>query len=119
VRSRQNEELRIAIEGRYLDEVKIRQANMYATSPIAYVSFPARRHWARAEGDDVTLSAQAATVVKLFADGVLPALGGRSVAVEVGGRIHRCILEAVELGATGAVDDMIVLRFRRSDEREA
>jgi hypothetical protein len=115
MKSRRNQEARIAIEGRYLDEVKIRQANMYATGPIAYVSFPAERHWARAEGVDVTVSAQAATVVKLFADGVLPALGGRCVAVEVGGRTHVCMLEAVELGA----GDMIVLRFRRSDEGEA
>ena len=49
----------------------------------------------------------------LFTDGVLPALGGGVVTAEVGGRqLGPCTLEAVESGATSAVDDLIVLRFR-------
>lgn len=108
--------IRIAIGGRYLDEAQIRQATRHAASPVAYLSFPAQRHWAQIDGDHVTISAQAQTVVTLFADGVLPSLGGRAVAVEVGGQqLGPCTLESVESGATNAGDDMIVLRFRSGE----
>jgi hypothetical protein len=115
VMSRKRPEIRIAIDGKYLDEVQIRQAEPYAPHAVCYLSFPAHRHWAQLKGDRVTVSAQAPTVVALFADGVLPAVGGRTVVVEVGGeKIGPCLLEAVESGERNGVDDVIVLRFRRS-----
>ncbi len=105
--------VRIAIGGRYLDEVRIRQAGRHTAPAVAYLSFPAERHWAHIDGDGVTISAQAQSVVMLFADGVLPSLGGGVVTVEVGGRrLGPCTLESVESGAISAVDDLIVLRFR-------
>jgi hypothetical protein len=69
------------------------------------------------EGDRITVSAQAAAVVKLFADGVLPAGNARAVRIEVSGReIGPCLLESVESGDRSAIDDMIVLHFRRAGE---
>jgi len=113
--SRKRPEIRIAIDGKYLDEVQIREAEPYAPNAVCYLSFPADRHWAERKGDRVSVSAQAATVVKLFADGVLPEVGGRTVVGEVGGeKIGPCLLEAVESGERNGVDDVIVLRFHRS-----
>jgi hypothetical protein len=102
--------VRIAIGGRYLDEVQIRQ-NLPGTS---YVSFPAHRHLARVEDDLVTVSTQGATAVKLFADGVLPPVGGGAVTVAIGGReLGLCHLDAVETCETRSFELGIVLRFRR------
>jgi hypothetical protein len=68
-------------------------------------------------GDRVIVGAQAAIVVQLFADGVLPAAGGRGVPVEVGSRkFGRCVLDSIESGERSAVDDIIVLRFRCQEE---
>lgn len=110
-------EIRIAIGGRYLDEVCIRQTPQFAQRSLSYLCFPASRHWARVDGERVTISAQAATVVQLFADAVLPPVGACTVVLEIGGRsLGPCRLESVESGETSAVDDMIVLRFRRTPE---
>ena len=113
---------RIANEGQYLDEVQIRRAKRYpnSISCVSYVRFPAQRRWARVEGKRVTVCAQAAAVVKHFADGILPAVDGRDVVIEVGGeKIERCLLEAVESGEWNGLDDIIVLRFRRPSEARA
>jgi hypothetical protein len=100
--------VRIAIGGRYLDEVQIRQ-NLPGTS---YVSFPAHRHLARVEDDLVTVSTQGATAVKLFADGVLPPIGGGVVTLWIGSReFGLCHLDAVE--TCGTFDAEVVLRFRQ------
>jgi hypothetical protein len=65
----------------------------------------------------VTVCAPA--VVQLFADGILPAVGGRDVVIEVDGdKIGPCLLEAVESGEQKGLDDIIVLRFQSlSDAR--
>lgn len=110
-------DVRIAIAGRYLDEVRIRQTRSYEPGCVSYLSFPASRHWVRVEGDCITVSAQAATVVQLFADGALPPIGAGAVPLKVAGRdVGPCRLESVESGETSAVDDMIVLRFRQASE---
>jgi len=50
-------------------------------------------------GKRVTLSVPAATVAKLFADGILPVVGTRAVAIELGGlAIGPCLPESVEPG---------------------
>ena len=104
---------RIAIKGQYLDKVQIRRQSTTSDS-ISYLPFPAHRHWAHVEGKRVT---QAAAVVKLFADGILSAVGARDVDIEVGGeKMGRCLLEAVESGERKGLDRMIVLRFRRLSE---
>jgi hypothetical protein len=117
VSSPSRREVRIAIRAKYLDEVRIRQADQCAPGSVSYLSFPAHRHWARIVGDRIIIGAQAATVVQLFADGVLPAVGGRGVPVEVGNRkFGGCVLESIESGKRSAVDDIIVLRFRCQEE---
>ena len=109
---------RIAIGGQYLDEVRIRCAERHPY-PLSYLTFPAHRHWARVEDKRVTVCAQAAVVVQLFADGILPAVDGRDVVIEVDGdKIGPCLLEAVESGERNGLDDIIVLRFQSlSDAR--
>jgi len=109
---------RIAIGSQYLDEVRIRCAERHPYS-VSYLTFPAHRHWARVEGERVTVCAQAAAVVQLFADGILPAVGARDVVIEVDGdKIGPCLLEAVESGERNGLDDIIVLRFQSlSDAR--
>lgn len=103
----------IAIEGRYLDEVQIRQAKRYAANCVGYRSFPAHRHSAHVEGDVVMVSAQAPTVVVLLAGGVLPPVAGRAVKIQIGGRtLGPLHLEAIESGETDSVGEVIVLRFR-------
>ena len=61
----------IVIGGRCLDEVHIRQSRTDLANTLSYLSFPAHRHWASVEADHLVVSTQAATVVQLFAEGVL------------------------------------------------
>jgi hypothetical protein len=83
------------------------------------VTFPACRRCSQVNGGRVTVSVQAATVVKFFAD-VLPAVGRRAAIVEDGvEKIERCLLEAKESTETNALDDMIAPRFRRSSKNTA
>ena len=110
-------ETRIAIGGRYLDEVRIRLAKPDGYTSISLLSFPASRHRAQADKDCVTVFAQAPTLVQLYADGVLPPIGGRPVPIEVGGvDLGRWTLASVESGGMTGVDDIIVLHFRRASE---
>jgi hypothetical protein len=109
--------VRIAIGGDCLDEVRIRQARWDVPGSVSYPSFPAHRHRARIEGYHVLVTTQAAAVVKLFADGVLPAIGVRAVTVTVGShQLGPCLLEAVETGDATPIDTTIALRFLRVGE---
>ena len=74
--SRKRPEIRIAIDGKYLDELQIREVEPYAPHAVCYLSFAADRHWAQRKGDRITVSAQAATVVKLFATASYPRRAG-------------------------------------------
>jgi hypothetical protein len=78
-------QVRIAIGGRWLDEVRIRQARTDVAGSLSYLSFPAHRHLASVEPDHLVVSTQAATVVQLFAEGVLAPMGGPAVPVKIGG----------------------------------
>jgi hypothetical protein len=110
-------DVRIAIAGRYLDEVQIQQARRDVPGSVSYLSFPAHRHLARVEEDRVTVLTQAATVVTLFADRVLPPIGGRAVTLKIGSlELGPCLLETIETGDTSPLDNTIVLHFRRTDE---
>ena len=62
----------------------------------------------------MTVFTQGPTAVKLFADGVLPPIGGGTVTVAIGGReFGPCHLDAVETCETRSFELGIVLRFRR------
>jgi len=81
---------------------------------LSQLSFPANRHRGRVEEDRVTVFTQGPTAVKLFADGVLPPVGGGAVTVAIGGReFGPCHLEAVETCETTSFEHGIVLRCRR------
>jgi hypothetical protein len=109
--------VRIALGGKYLDEVRIPQARWDVPGSVSCLSFPAHRHRARIEGYHVVVTTQAAAVVKLFADGVLPPIGVRAVTVTVGShQLGPCLLEAVETGDATPIDAKIALRFRRVGE---
>lgn len=115
VTPRQGGHVRIAIGGRCLDEVRICQTfrtDMAGT--LSFLSFPAHRHRASVEPDHLVVSTQAATVVQLFAEGVLLPIGGPGVTVQIGGReFGPCLLEAVETDGASPSDTTIVLCFRR------
>lgn len=112
---RQGGHVRITIGGRCLDEVRIRQARTDLPNTLSYLSFPAHRHRASVETDHLVVSTQAATVVQLFAEGVLVATGGHVVTVQIGGQeFGPCLLEAVETDAASPLNTMILLRFRRA-----
>jgi len=99
------------VGGRYPDEVQIR---LDPPDSLSHLSFPANRHRGRVEEDRVTVFTQGPTAVKLFADGVLPPVGGGAVTVAIGGReFGPCHLEAVETSETRSFEHGIVLRFRR------
>jgi hypothetical protein len=110
-------QVRIAIGGRYLDEVRTPLARSDVPGCASFLSFPAHRHAARVEAGQVLVSAQAQTVVKLFADGVLPPIGGRAVTLTVGRRqLGPCLLDAVEAGGASRLETTVVLHFHRAIE---
>jgi len=105
----------VAIGGRCLDEVHIRQSRTDLANTLSYLSFPAHRHGASIESDDLVVSTRAATVVQLFAEGVLAPIGGPAVTVQIGGlEFGPCLIEAVETDGASGVDTTIILRFRRA-----
>ena len=111
---RQRGHVRIAIGGRRLDEVRIRQTRTDVAGTLSYLSFPAHRHRASVEPDHLVVSTQAATVVQLFAEGVLAPMGGPAVTLQIGGKeLGPCRLEAVETDGATFLDTTIILRFRR------
>jgi hypothetical protein len=82
---------------------------------LSCLSFPAHRHRASVEPDHLVVSTQAATVVQLFAEGVLVPIGGPAMTVQIGGKdFGPCLLEAVETDGASPLDTTIILRFRRA-----
>jgi hypothetical protein len=82
---------------------------------LSFLAFPAHRHGASIEPDHLVVSTQAATVVQLFAEGVLAPIGGPAVTVQIGGQeFGLCLLEAVETDGASRLDTTIILRFRRA-----
>lgn len=112
---RQQGHVRIAIGGRCLDEIRIRQTRTDMAGPLSYLSFPAHRHRGSVEPEHLLVSTQAATVVQLFAQGVLVPAGGPAVTVQIGGEeFGPCLLETVETDGASPRGTTIILRFRRS-----
>jgi hypothetical protein len=103
-------EKRIAIGGKYLDEVQIAQRRN------AYVSFPVERHRG-VIGDDgaVTVYAMMPAALQLFADGCLPRVGGVPVEVVVGGRkLGPMVLSELRCGGDNCHHDIAILVFRHA-----
>jgi hypothetical protein len=99
-------EKRIAIGGKLLDEVSIRQsANMY-------LSFPVERHRGVVGADgSVTIETTLPTTVQLFAEGLLTPIGGAPVELMVGGKkLAPCVLAQVLSGGFGSTTAVLVFR---------
>jgi hypothetical protein len=109
----QGGQVRIEIGEAYLDEVQIRLARSHAPNTLSYLSFPAHRHAASVEQDQLVVSTQAATAVTLFAQGILLPIGGSAVTVRIDGEdCGLWLLDAVEADHASPLDITILLRFR-------
>jgi len=101
-------EKRIAIGGKYLDDVRIAQ------SKNMFVSFPVDRHKGTiSEDGTVTVHAMMPTALQLLAEGVLPAVGTRAVNVTVAGReLGPVVLAEVCCGGESLRNDVAILVFK-------
>lgn len=101
-------EKRVAIAGKFLDEVQIRQ------SANSYLSFPVHRHRGAVGTDGTaTVYAMMPSALQLFAEGRLSRVGGEPVEVVVGGRnLGPMVLTEVRCGGENYRDDIAVLVFR-------
>lgn len=101
-------EKRVAIGGKFLDEVQISQGGNTA------LSFPVDRHRG-VVGDDgtATVYAMMPSALKLFAEGRLPHVGSSPVEVAIGGRkLGSMVLTEVRCGGEDYRHDIAVLVFR-------
>jgi hypothetical protein len=98
-------EKRIAIGGRFLDEV------LFRSSDTTGFSYPVENHRG-VVGDDgrVTIVTKAGTALQLFADGALRAVGS-AVEVSVGGRALGPMTLVSVRGSGGLGDDAVTLVF--------
>jgi hypothetical protein len=103
-------EKRVAIGGKFLDEVQISQGGNMS------LSFPVDRH--RGVVDDngtATVYAMMPSALQLFAEGRLTRVGGDPVEVTVGGRkLGPMTLTEVRCGGENYRHDIAVLVFRRA-----
>ncbi len=104
-------EKRVAIGGRFLDEVQISQGGNMS------LSFPVDRHrGVVAEDRTATVYAMMPSALKLFAEGRLTRVGGDPVEVAIGGRkLGPMVLTEVRCGGENFRHDVAVLVFRRAD----
>lgn len=101
-------EKRVAIGGQFLDETQIR------LSATSFLSFPVDSHRGEIGGDGaVKVHSKMPTVVALFAQGRLSAVGGAPVEVMVcGKKLRSMVLEEVSCAENGGHHDVAVLVFR-------
>ena len=99
-------EKRIAVGGRFLDEVQIRLDRR------SYLSFPVDNHRGRVDDDGVvTIDTKMPTALQLFAEGHLSRVDGPPVDVNVGGRrLGPMVLSS--LSCNGGHHDLATLVFR-------
>lgn len=100
-------ERRIAIGGRFLDEVSI------STSRTTGLRFPIERHRAEIGSDGkVTIYAMMPSVLQLFAEGRLMRIGAAPVDIEISGKkLGPMVLVAVRSGGLSGGNDLAVLVF--------
>jgi len=106
-------EKRIAIGGKFLDEVQI------ARGRNTYLSFPVERHHG-VIGDDgaVTVHAMMPSALQLFAEGRLPHLGGAPVEVVIGGRkLGLMVFSELHCGGENYHRDVAILVFKQTSTR--
>ncbi len=76
---------RIAVGGRYLDEIQARIEYAWHTGSVGYARRPAQHHGAVIDGDAVTLRLPPLTVIQLYFDGTVPVDRSIPVSLEVDG----------------------------------
>ncbi len=74
---------RIAVNGRYLDEVKTPIECAWNAGSVGYVSLPPSHHEAIIDGDTVTLRLPPLTAIQLYFDGTLPVDRSIPVSLEI------------------------------------
>ena len=101
-------EKRVAIGGKFLDEVHI------SLGGNTSLSFPVDRHRGLVGNDGAaTVHAMMPSALKLFAEGRLPRIGGEPVEVIIGGRkLGPMVLTEVHCGGENYRHDIAVLVFR-------
>lgn len=107
-------EKRIAIGGRFLDEVRIRHGEN------TYVVYPVTEHRGVIGNDGTaTVHAMMPSVVQLFAEGRLARVGGDPVEVVIGGRrLGPMVLAEVRCGGDNYRRDVAILVFRSASTTE-
>jgi hypothetical protein len=105
-------EKRIAIGGKFLDEVRIRQG------PTSYLVFPVESHGAVGSDDDTaTVHAKMAPALQHFAEGRLNRIGGEPVELTVGSRkLGPMVLVEVLCGGDRGGYDGAVLVFEPAEQ---
>ena len=106
-------EQRIALGGKFLDEVRIRQ------SGTSFLSFPVERHrGVVGENGSATVYAMMPAVLQLLAEGRLPPVGGGPVEVLIGGqRLGPMTLAEVRCDGENLQYDVAVLVFSPAGNR--
>jgi hypothetical protein len=101
-------EQRVAIAGKFLDEVRISQGGN------TLLGFPVERHrGVIGEDGTATVLAMMPSALQLFAEGRLPRIGGDPVEIGIGGReLGPMVLTEVRCGGDGYRHDIAVLVFR-------
>lgn len=101
-------EKRIAIGGKFLDEVRVNQ------STTSYLLFPVERHRGEIGADGVvTIYSTMPTVLQLFAEGRLTPVGGAPVDIMVGGKeLGPMVLVELRCADSGGYHDVAVLVLR-------
>ncbi len=109
------EEKRIAINGKYLDEVSIRSTQS-VSSGVVYRSHPFESHHAAVDRDGhVAIHTPMATAAALLAAGTLPPVGGRPVDLLVGGKsLEGMEFRELRISASGLSDAQAALLFEPS-----
>lgn len=110
---------RVAIAGKFLDEVTIRLFRTPGT--ITSMSFPLQRHRGAIGADgSVTIHTQMPTAVALLAKGVLPSMGGVPVELWVQGKkLDAMVLSEVGCDANQGHNDVAVLVFKAASPTAA
>lgn len=107
---------RIAINGRFLDEVGTRLEYGYKTQAIAIRRLPGKHHDLIEDGDGVILRFPAITALQLYHDGVLPPDRDEPVELSVAGNpLGSFAIEWLRRVDGHEFGEPILIRFRRLD----
>src|ERR1700761_4371335 len=104
---------RIAINGRFLDEVRTRRDDGRSDA-VSYTLLPAEHHHALEDDDGVTLRIPAMTALQLYHDGTLPADREQSVDLTVADqKLGSFFVQWLRGLSGGEVGDGVLLRLAR------